>query len=104
MSASRRSSLRTVLKTGRCAGFRGRGCVSRSIMRALFLCSLLVLCLPAAAAEKCPVPKSLTFVVDSELRRDTPGFTEGLEVHDGTLYESTGNFFGESGRVAPQFA
>ena len=58
----------------------------------------VLLFLPAAAwsAEKCPVPKILTFQVEKEIRRDAVGFTEGLEVHDGALYESTGDFFGES--------
>ena len=65
-------------------------------MRALLLCSLLIFPLPLAAAEKCPVPKNLTFAVESEIRRDAPGFTEGLEVHDGAIYESTGNFFGDT--------
>src|SRR5688572_21532124 len=52
--------------------------------------------LPLAAAEKCPVPKTLTFRVEGEIRRDAVGFTQGLEVRDGVLYESTGNFFGET--------
>jgi glutamine cyclotransferase len=34
--------------------------------------------------------------VEKEIRRDAVGFTEGLEVHDGALYESTGDFFGDS--------
>jgi len=73
-------------------------------MRAFFLSLLLLTPFPLAAAEKCPVPKSLTFVAESMIRRDTPGFTEGLEVHDGALYESTGNFFGESriNRIDPK--
>ena len=65
-------------------------------MRPLLLCFLLVLPLPLAAAEQCPVPKKLTFAVESEIRRDAPGFTEGLEVHDGAIYESTGNVFGDT--------
>jgi glutamine cyclotransferase len=64
-------------------------------MRALLIA---LLCLPSAvwAADKCPVPQVLTFRVEKEIRRDMVGFTEGLEVHDGALYESTGDFFGES--------
>ena len=65
-------------------------------MRALSLCLLFVFVSPVAAAGQCPAPKNLNFVVESELRRDTPGFTEGLEVHDGAIYESTGNFFGDT--------
>ncbi len=51
---------------------------------------------PLAAAEKCPVPRQLTFQVEKEIRRDTVGFTEGLEVHDGAIWESTGDFFGDT--------
>ena len=59
---------------------------------------------PGAAAEKCPVPKLLSFQVEGEIRRDAVGFTEGLEVHDGALYESTGNFFGDTriNRIDPK--
>jgi glutaminyl-peptide cyclotransferase len=68
---------------------------NKSIMRAL---AVFLLLFPTAvfAAEKCPVPKVLAFQVEKEIRRDTVGFTEGLEVHDGALYESTGDFFGDS--------
>src|SRR5438132_5431464 len=65
-------------------------------MRALLFSLLLVMPLPLAAAETCPVPKTLNFLAEDMIRRDTPGFTEGLEVHDGALYESTGDFFGDS--------
>ena len=73
-------------------------------MRALLLSVLLMIPLPLAAAEKCPVPKSLNFLAESMIRRDTPGFTEGLEVHDGAIYESTGNIFGDSriNRIDPK--
>ena len=38
------------------------------------------------------------------IRRDSPGFTEGLEVHDGAIYESTGDVFGTSriNRIDPK--
>ena len=73
-------------------------------MRALLFGILLVIPLPLAAAEKCPVPKTLSFVTDSTIRRDMLGFTEGLEVHDGAILESTGDFFGESriNRIDPR--
>jgi len=73
-------------------------------MRILLFGILLVIPLPLAAAEKCPVPKTLNFVAESMIRRDTPGFTEGLEVHDGAIYESTGNVFGDSriNRIDPK--
>ena len=42
--------------------------------------------------------------MEGEIRRDAVGFTEGLEVRDGALYESTGNFFGETriNRIDPK--
>ncbi|MFO1249388.1 MAG: glutaminyl-peptide cyclotransferase [Alphaproteobacteria bacterium] len=64
-------------------------------MRALAI-FLLLLPLPALAAEKCPLPRPLSMKVEKEVRRDAVGFTEGLEFHDGALWESTGDFFGES--------
>src|ERR1051326_3912391 len=73
-------------------------------MRALLLGILLVLPLPLAAAEKCPTPKKLNFQAEFMIRRDVPGFTEGLEVHDGQIYESTGDVFGDSriNRIDPK--
>jgi glutaminyl-peptide cyclotransferase len=67
-------------------------------MRALLLCLLLTSLLPGpvAAAPVCPMPKTLSFQVTRELHRDLPGFTEGLEWHDGAIWESTGDLFGES--------
>lgn len=68
---------------------------NKPIMRAL---AFFLLLLPnvVLAAEKCPLPRPLTFHVEKEIRRDTVGFTEGLEFRDGALWESTGDFFGES--------
>jgi len=63
-------------------------------MRIPLLCILLVVPLPLAAAPSCPAPRTLTFTADTMIRRDVPGFTEGLEMHDGAIYESTGDFFG----------
>ncbi len=66
-------------------------------MRVLLCCLLLALSIaPLAAAQNCPVPRTLTFKVEKEVRRSDLGFTEGLEVRDGALYESTGDFFGNS--------
>ena len=62
-------------------------------MRFVPLC-LLLFATPAIAA--CPAPKDLAFVVDRIIHRSTPGFTEGLEVHGGTILESTGDLFGDS--------
>jgi glutamine cyclotransferase len=64
-------------------------------MRALLI-FLLLLPAVASAAEKCPVPKILTFQVEKEVRRSAVGFTEGLEAHDGALFESTGDFYGDT--------
>ena len=73
-------------------------------MRLLLLCLLLLAPLPLAAAQKCPVPKNLAFQVEGEIRRNAVGFTEGLEVHGGALYESTGNVFGDTriNRIDPK--
>ncbi|MGD9844378.1 MAG: glutaminyl-peptide cyclotransferase [Variibacter sp.] len=64
---------------------------------------------PLAQAQDCPAPKTLLFHVESQIERDTLGFTQGLEVHDGKLVESTGPIDGETrlntidrkGRVTP---
>jgi glutamine cyclotransferase len=65
-------------------------------MRPFLLCLLLTLFPLQAGAASCPVPKTLSFVVTKILHRDRPGFTEGLEWHDGAIWESTGDLFGES--------
>lgn len=68
-------------------------------MRALTLC-LLMMFIPLEAgardAATCPAPQILSFHVTRTLHRDRPGFTEGLEWHDGAIWESTGDLFGES--------
>jgi glutaminyl-peptide cyclotransferase len=70
------------------------------------LVGLLLFVLPtgALAAGNCPIPQALSFRVEKEVHRDALGFTEGLEVHDGAVFESTGDFFGESriNRIDPQ--
>jgi glutaminyl-peptide cyclotransferase len=65
-------------------------------MRLLLLCLLLLIPAAARAAQTCPVPRHLTFQVEKEIRRDSVGFTEGLEVHDGAIWESTGDLFGNT--------
>ena len=67
-------------------------------MRALLPC-LMAFCLlsgAAYAAPSCPSPKNLSFKVVRQLHRSQPGFTEGLEWHDGAIWESTGDLFGET--------
>jgi glutamine cyclotransferase len=73
-------------------------------MRLFLACLFCVVSLPLAAAEKCPAPKPLVFRVEGEIRRDVVGFTEGLEIHDGAIYESTGDYFGETriNRIDPR--
>lgn len=76
-------------------------------MRALLFSLLFfapLLTTPGTAAEKCPIPQKLVFRAEGEIRRDAVGFTEGLEVRDGALYESTGNFFGDTriNRIDPK--
>jgi glutamine cyclotransferase len=70
------------------------------------LIGLLFFVLPAQAlaAPTCPVPQALTFRVEKEVHRDALGFTEGLEVHDGAVWESDGDFIGETriSRIDPQ--
>jgi glutamine cyclotransferase len=69
-------------------------------MRAALLAGLLLLPCAAPALTpppKCPVPRKLYFRVEKETRRDRPGFTEGLEFHDGAVLESTGDFYGDTG-------
>ena len=67
----------------------------------LFLSFILLLLCAAphealTQAQKCPVAKTLSFQVEKQIRRDTLGFTQGLEVDRGTLLESTGNLFGDT--------
>ena len=50
----------------------------------------------AALAQSCPAPKTMTFQVDSQFRRDIRGFTQGLEVRGDKLFESTGSQVGDT--------
>jgi glutamine cyclotransferase len=65
-------------------------------MRFLFLYTLFALLAAPACAAVCPPPRNMVFHVERQLHRDAIGFTEGLEMHDGQLYESTGDYFGDS--------
>jgi glutamine cyclotransferase len=51
---------------------------------------------PALAQGACPAPRPMRFEVTGEVRRSELAFTEGLEFHDGALYESSGDLFGTS--------
>ena len=48
----------------------------------------------AAAQTACPAPKAMRFEFDHKIYRNVLGFTDGLEVHKGDLYESTGTLGG----------
>jgi glutamine cyclotransferase len=55
----------------------------------------LLLC-GAAHAQGCPAPKPMTFQVESQIKRDVLGFTQGLEVRGDKLFESTGLIAGDT--------
>jgi glutaminyl-peptide cyclotransferase len=57
-----------------------------------------------AAPAVCAAPKAMTFQIDHRFNRDVKGFTEGLEVHNHDLYESTGALGGGTRliRITPQ--
>ncbi|MBS1743897.1 MAG: glutaminyl-peptide cyclotransferase [Bacteroidetes bacterium] len=44
------------------------------------------------ASTGIPAPKSINYNIISEFSRDTASFTEGLELHNGRLYESGGEY------------
>jgi len=48
----------------------------------------------AAFAQSCPTPKTMTFQVASQVKRDVLGFTQGFEVRGDRLFESTGMIAG----------
>jgi glutamine cyclotransferase len=58
----------------------------------------------ALAAPACPAPKPMHFQFERKIYRDVLGFTEGLEVHDHDIYESTGALGGGTRllRITPQ--
>jgi glutamine cyclotransferase len=57
--------------------------------------ALLAQCSPAEpSAEACRDPTTLRFNIAGKITRSEIGFTQGLEVHDGALYESTGRIGG----------
>lgn len=66
-------------------------CLSVLLLPGIFLADSS----PALAAA-CAAPQTWVFKVSGTIHRDVPGFTEGLEVHDGRLYESTGDVVGET--------
>jgi len=65
-------------------------------MRVPAILLLALLGTAPAVAQTCTPAKTITFVPDREIRRSAFGFTEGLEVVDGALMESTGNLVGDT--------
>ena len=60
------------------------------------VCAAVVVPSDAARAQVCPVPKVMSFHVDSEITRDVRGFTQGLEWRGDRLFESTGAIAGDT--------
>ncbi len=88
---------------------RPRTVMARRALRSA-LCALVVAFSGGSAARAtCAPPQPLAFHVEAQIARDTLGFTQGLEMHGGVLFESTGPIDGEtrlnaidrSGRVTP---
>jgi hypothetical protein len=65
------------------------------MFRAVF--AFLLAFITAAQAADCPRPVPLRFEVTGKIVRSEVGFTQGLEWHDGKLYESTGAIGDHSG-------
>src|SRR5256714_803131 len=73
----------------------------------MFRALLILLALSGAAhAADCPRPANLRFEVTGKIVRSEVGFTQGLEWHDGKLFESTGAVGDHSGlsTIAPDGA
>lgn len=73
-------------------------------VRARLIAAFLFVAGDALAAPGCPAPKVMTFQVEREIHRDVTGFTEGLEVHGGDFFESTGALGGGTRlmRISPE--
>ena len=70
-------------------------------MRASFAVSIAVgfaawLAPGPSLAQTCPAPKAMTFEVQSQIRRDILGLTQGLEARGDKLFESTGRIAGDT--------
>src|SRR6476660_4707453 len=74
----------------------------RPVLLLALLAALPISAAPAVAAE-CARPTPLRFDVTDKIVRSTVGFTQGLEWHDGKLFESTGAIGDHSGlnTIAP---
>jgi glutamine cyclotransferase len=73
-----------------------------ALFRVLTCTVVLALASPALAGE-CARPAPLRFDLQGKIVRSQVGFTQGLEWHDGRLFESTGAVGGHSGlnTIAP---
>jgi glutaminyl-peptide cyclotransferase len=66
----------------------------RTRFLALFFSVAVMGC--AQAQPSCPAPRPMRFEVTDEVKRSDRAFTQGLEFHNGLLYESSGNVVGTS--------
>src|SRR5215471_9025935 len=67
--------------------------------KSFFLSSLALVPLlfsSAALAQSCPIPKTMNFNVQSQVKRDVLGFTQGFEVRGDKIFESTGKIAGDT--------
>ena len=68
--------------------------LARSATRLVIAAMLIFCAMPGALAQVCEAPALMQFDVTSKIVRSRVGFTQGLELRDGVLYESTGNVGG----------
>jgi glutaminyl-peptide cyclotransferase len=68
--------------------------LARSVTRLAIAAMLQFCAMPDARAQVCGDPALMQFDVTSKIVRSRVGFTQGLELRDGVLYESTGNVGG----------
>ncbi|QMU76605.1 glutaminyl-peptide cyclotransferase [Streptacidiphilus sp. PB12-B1b] len=82
-------------------GRRTRAAALAALVTALAVCAAAVLaaCGPATAPPGAPAPERLAVRVLAVLPHDRTRFTEGLELRDGVLYESSG-LYGRSAVTA----
>ena len=66
----------------------------RTVWQIASFALLVQCCLAAPSTRACREPTTLRFDIVSKITRSEIGFTQGLEVHDDGLYESTGRIGG----------
>ena len=75
------------------APMRSRASLKPSIAASF---AFLIASATAAFGQACPTPKAMSFRVENQILRDVRGFTQGLEVRDDKLFESTGLIAGDT--------